>query len=482
MSPQDKMDPDGIRSDGVTDEPAASHLHLYEENRQKLAHFEEPVLLHTDSPHQHLYFANFDGTDNDKINDPAHESNVGLISDQLEALQKAGNRQIGSGYVAGVGTQQNRPVAKFFDDVSGFSVTERAEEMYKKFIEQAKQWGDRDSDAQIAVASLSFSRGGESNAIFTRLVEERGIQDMSGAVYTKGKHGEIEHVEYTNPPLVPPHQVAQAVAMFDPVGTGHAMAEDRRLPPSVISGIQLIALDEHRTLFPSDHIIDPGLTPDGRFAGLYVPGAHCDVGGTYHRDGLSSRSGNFVVDYLNGLSDKPILKNLEESTDPRLNVIHHSVEGKLLYEVGYRIDRTKAEGFNETLVDPRDLIRVPDPNNAEARNEALSSRFERQTMPNGPLHNAVTALEGARSEMDEWIDRVHAASQNPDGSVWDRMQHQVAQDFRQSPAGQVFQQDASALNHVWDNQLQAQQGHAAAQQAAQQEMQNNQQHSQGFGR
>ena len=84
--------------------------------------------------------------------------------------------------------------------------------------------------------------------------------------------------------------------------------------------------------------------------------------------------------------------------------------------------------------------------------------------------------------MDAWIDRVHAASQNPDGSVWDRMQHQVAQDFRQSPAGQVFQQDASALNHVWDNQLQAQQGHAAAQQAAQQEMQNNQQHSQGFGR
>ncbi len=468
MVPQDKMDPDGIRSDGVTYESAASHLRIYDEGRQKLAHFEEPVLLHANNPHQYLYFANFDGTDNDKINDPEHESNVGLISDQLEALQKTGNHQIGSGYVAGVGTQQNRPVAKFLDDVSGASVNERAEEMYKLCIEQASKWRKNDPEAQISVASLSFSRGGESNAIFTRLLEERGLQDPSGAVYTSNRHGEIEHVEHTKPPLVPPHQVAQA--------------EDRRLPPSVISGIQLIALDEHRTLFPSDHIIDPGLTPDGRFAGLYVPGAHCDVGGSYHRDGLSSRAGNFVVDYLNGLSDKPILKNLEESADPRLNVIHHSVEGKLLYEVGYRIDRTKPEGFNETLVHPRDVIRVPDPDNAEARNEVLSSRFERQTMPNGPLHNAVAAVEGARSEMDAWIDRVHAASQNPDGSVWDRMQHQVAQDFRQSPAGQVFQQDASALNHVWDNQLQTQQRQTAAQQAAQHDMQNNQQHSQGFGR
>lgn len=482
MSPQDKMDPDGIRNDGVSYEAAASHLHIYEDNRQKLTDFKEPVLLHSGNPHQYLYFANFDGTDNDKIHDPEHKTNVGLISDQLEALEDAGNNQIGSGYVAGVGTQQGRPVAKLFDDVSGVSVNERAEEMYKQFIEQAKRWNDRDPDAQISVASLSFSRGGESNAIFTRMVEERGIQDPSGAVYAFNKHGEIEHVEYSNPPLVPPHQVAQAVAMFDPVGTGQAMGEDRRLPPSVISGIQLIALDERRTLFPSDHIIDPGLTLDGRFAGLYVPGVHCDVGGSYFRDGLSSRSGNFVIDYLNGLSDKPILKNLEESADPRLNVIHHSVEGKWLYEMGYRIDRTKPEGFNETLVHPRDLTRVPDPNNAEPRNEALSSRFERQTMPNGPLRNAVATVESAKSEMDDWIDRAYAASQNPDGSVWDQMQHQVAQHFRQSPAGQVFQQDASALNQGWDNQLQAQQAQVAAQQAAQQDMQNTQQPSQGPGR
>lgn len=397
MSPQDDVKWDGIRSDWVSHEPAASHLHIYADNRLTLKTFHEPVLLHSNDPHSHIYFASFDGSDNDKIHDPDHKTNIGLISNQLEVLEKEGNHKIGSGYVAGPGTQQDRPVTKLWDDMSGFSVDERAEQMYKLMIEKAWTWKTKDPDAVISIASISFSRGGESNAIFTRLVEERGIQDMSGAVYTKGKHGEIEHVEYTKPPLVPPHQVAQAVAMLDPVGTGQAMGEDRRLPPSVISGIQLIALDEHRTLFQSDHVIDPGLTPDGRFAGLYVPGAHSDVGGGYFRDGLSSRSGNFVIDYLNGLSDKPILKNLEESTNPRLNVIHHSVEGNMLYEMGYRIDRTQPAGYNETLVNPRNLLKVSDPHNAEPRNEALSSRFERQTMPNGPLQNAVESVRGVKT-------------------------------------------------------------------------------------
>ena len=73
-------------------------------------------------------------------------------------------------------------------------------------------------------------------------------------------------LEYTRPPLVEPGQVAQAVGLFDPVGTGDPVKHhDRRLPPSVISGIQITAADERRGLFKSDRIVDPGMTPDGRF-------------------------------------------------------------------------------------------------------------------------------------------------------------------------------------------------------------------------
>ena len=42
------------------------------------------------------------------------------------------------------------------------------------------------------------------------------IQDPTGAKYTYDSHGQIKHVEYARPALVSPHQVAQAVVMFDP--------------------------------------------------------------------------------------------------------------------------------------------------------------------------------------------------------------------------------------------------------------------------
>jgi hypothetical protein len=46
------------------------------------------------------------------------------------------------------------------------------------------------------------------------------------------------------------------VGLFDAVGTGEPVREhDRRLPPSVISGFQIISADERRGLFKSDRII-----------------------------------------------------------------------------------------------------------------------------------------------------------------------------------------------------------------------------------
>jgi type VI secretion system (T6SS) phospholipase Tle1-like effector len=468
MSQQDRIDKDGVRHDDVSYDSAASHLFVYEDDREELAPFQEPVLLHSNNPHERLYIAALDGTGNDKFHDPGHETNVGLISDQIEALKLTGNSKVGGDYVEGPGTQQHAPFTRLLDGMYGHTVDERAEQMYKLFIEQAWKWKQLDPDAQIRVASIGFSRGGEEVALFARMVEERGIQNPSGAQYTYDSHHQIKYVEYTKPALVGPHQVAQAVAMFDPVGTGSAMREDRRLPPSVVSGIQFTAMDEHRGLFKSDRIIDPGITADGRFAGVYVPGAHSDVGGGYNRNGLAIRSGNFAIDYINGLSDVPILAKTAEPDDPRLNVIHHSQDGMFLYRVAPKIDRLAPDGYNELEVSRHAKGQVPDAYNAEPRNEALSTQFERQPMPNGPVPGAPELRhEASKSELDQWIDRMYTASQNPDNASWDKMQHETAQTYLRTPDGLQFQQQADHLNGLWDLQWQAQQRDQASQQMVQ---------------
>jgi hypothetical protein len=447
MSSNDKMDMDGIRNDHVPYEPAASHLHVYADDRLQLTSFKEPILLHADSPHERLYVAALDGTGNDVIHDPEHATNVGLIYKQLAS---GDNSKVTVGYVAGPGTQQHEPLAHAIDGMRGYTADVRVEEMYKQFIDQARQWKKEDPDAQIRVAGTGFSRGADEVALFARMVEERGIQDSAGAKYVYDSHGQIKHVEYTKPPLVSAHEVAQAVALFDPVGTGHEMHEDRRLPPSVISGIQLTALDEHRGLFKSDRVIDPGIAPDGRFAGVYVPGAHSDVGGGYNRDGLSMRSGNIAIDYLNGLSDQPFLNKNPEPDDSRLNVIHHSQSSMLLYRVAPKIDRIEPGGYNELEVSKRESKHLADPYNAEPRNETLGHQFEWQTMPNGALPIAIGLQKDApaisrSSSTEDMFNALCMAAANKD----DAASRGIAQVYGQSDAGQTFLGMGQVMNqHV----------------------------------
>jgi hypothetical protein len=93
----DKPDADGVLDDGVGHDAADSKLHVYADDRQQLSVFQEPVLLHANKPHERLYVAALDGTGNDKFDDPQHETNVGLISDQIKRLKESGNSSIGGG-------------------------------------------------------------------------------------------------------------------------------------------------------------------------------------------------------------------------------------------------------------------------------------------------------------------------------------------------------------------------------------------------
>ncbi|SEM25548.1 Uncharacterized alpha/beta hydrolase domain [Pseudoxanthomonas sp. GM95] len=386
MTEHHKLEKDGVLGDGVSHYPAsAEDLATYSRANTALSQFQAPILIHAGNPNEKLFIAAFDGTGNDVFSDPEHATNVAGIRSQIKHLNRDGNDQIEVGYVIGPGTQKNA-LARTLDGADGHTYNERLEDMYRQFIEKASEWKAENPDAQIRVADVGFSRGAEQAAGFSRLVHERGIQDPDGAVYKLGSHGEIKSVAYNKEPIVEPGQVAQAVGLFDPVGTGDPVKhQDRRLPPSVISGVQIIAEDERRGLFKSTHIIDPGQTSDGRLLGVTVAGAHSDIGGSYHRDGLATRSGNLMTDYVNALSDKPFLDKRAEPSDPRLNVVHRSEEGMLLYKWGSKVDRLQPEGYVERLVPKHMVDKVLDPNNAEPIDQSLRAKFPQHAVQIGAV-------------------------------------------------------------------------------------------------
>ncbi|HEV7123524.1 MAG TPA: DUF2235 domain-containing protein [Rhodanobacter sp.] len=419
MSHEHKLDKDGIRNDGVPHyEADASRLKSHIEASETLSRFSAPLLVHSDNPHQHLYLAALDGTGNDLYKDPRHATNIAKIYEQIGEV---GNHRIAAGYVPGPGTQ-DQFLTRTIDGINGNTYDERVEQMYEKFIDHAWAWKKDDPQAEISLVAVGFSRGSEQAAGLARLVHDRGIQDPAGAVYTRDQHDQIMHVEYTRPPLVEPGQVVQAVALLDPVGTGEAVrAHDRRLPPSVISGFEIIAADERRALFKSDHIIDPGMTPDGRFLGVAVAGTHSDIGGSYHRDGLAIRSGNLLITYLNTLSDRPFLKLQAVPGDPRLNVVHGSEDGKLIYRLGRKVNRFDAGGYNELLVPKRMAGQVSDPYNAEPRDEVLNGRFERQAVKSSAQTVTPDAARDERSgDLSMRLDRMLAAGQANDWAKFSR--------------------------------------------------------------
>ncbi|MBS7456377.1 T6SS phospholipase effector Tle1-like catalytic domain-containing protein [Coralloluteibacterium stylophorae] len=432
--------------DGVSTVPAtAEDLETYARASQELAAFRSPVLVSDARPHERLYLAAFDGTGNSMLHDePERHTNVARIYQQVEQLNDSGVDTIRGGYVEGVGTQGGW--SGLWDQMTGRTYDPRLEEMYLQFVRQAHEWMLKDPGAEVRLATIGFSRGGEQAAGFTRLVEERGIQNPVGAVIERDRHGLITSATYPGPPLRAPGSVVQAVGLFDPVGTGEPRDHDRRPPPAVVSGFQIWAADEFRDLFKGTYILDPGATADGRFLSVRVAGAHSDIGRGYALDGLGIRSGNLMIDYLNSLSDRPFLQKAEEPTDPRRNVIHRSEEHLFIYRTSIH-DRTGERGHVDLLAPPA-LCRI-DCRDAEPRNEVMAAGLTWRPVAIGPVPPGMAAqiealphvsmvgrlLEAAR-EGDiakvERLTRDHAAS--AEGQAWlQRGQAQLQEAERSGP-------------------------------------------------
>lgn len=205
------------------------------------------------------------------------------------------------------------------------------------------------------------------------------------------------------------------------------------------------------------------MTPDGRFLAVTVAGAHSDIGGSYHRDGLAIRSGDLLVDYVNGLSDNPFLKREAISNDPRQDVVHRSEDGMLLYRIAPKVNRANPNGYNERLVPRSEIKRVADPFNAEPVDESLSRQFERQRVATD-IHSADKdeVMQAPAHALSSRLDRLLAAGQTNDWEVFSRENQALA--FGDAGRDMLVRADAVV---DWQEQQALQQ--TAQQQAMQQQ-------------
>lgn len=242
---------------------SAEKLASYDKAPKEVSQFESPQLHDTRAdPHSRLFVALFDGMENDVVKDPLHASNVGLLKEQIEENERD-DPTISGFYKEGPSTRGG--VKGVLDGAMGRTYQERIDFMYQKLAERTAIWLEEDPDVNIKVLSVGFSQGGGQVAGFSRLLHERGIRS----------------VENEKQVLRAPGTTPQALGLYDPVATGTPSRNDRHPPSSVISGIQITAVDEYRTKFPSTTIIAQGKSEDGRFLGVTTAGAHSDIGGGY---------------------------------------------------------------------------------------------------------------------------------------------------------------------------------------------------------
>lgn len=349
----DNVKPEPQKSDGVDVRRAtAEQLASYDIAQKQIDGFHVPQLYNQNDPNSRVFVALFDGTGNDAIHDPEHITNVGLLKDQLEAAARQ-NPNIAGYYKEGPGTQGG--LRGVYDGATGGTYQQRLEAMYREFDKQAAAWLRENPNAKISVVSVGFSRGAEQAAGFTRMVDERGVQDPAGRRVEKSLFGD-DKVSYVKPPLQVPGQIAQAMALYDPVATGAPKHNDRRPADSVLSGVQIKAGNEYRDLFPADNIIPQGLSEDKRFLGVTTAGCHSDIGGGYKLNGLSTRNFNLMSGYLNATLGTNLVQKLEVPTAPEMSVIHDSSQHKFFYlksEVRGTTAKQDPQGLAVEPVDPK---------------------------------------------------------------------------------------------------------------------------------
>ena len=398
-------------------------LEVNDRARAMQALHEVPVLQRAGNPHEHLFFALFDGTGQDVDNPRQSPTNVGALARQAEVLSRDPSNRMGLTYIEGVGTQDD-VLVQGLDKMLAFSWDEKLEEAYRDLSRQTWEWQQQDPDAQVRVASVGYSRGAVLAAGLARLVDEYGIAHPTELKFGRDANGNVA-VQSDRPPLVEPGNVAQALGLYDPVGTSFPEGYDARRPPSVISAVTLAANDEGRRDFAHQAILQPGLSEGRRFANLLVPGGHSNVGGGNRDAGLEAMHFNTMADYLNALRDEPIFAYRALPDDPAQ------------YTVFQARGPSAIRGMDtDTLRDLRTELancKVVDPcRDGEPMDQALAAQFTyRAVHPSAPVPTLPgLSREAGNTQSDPGMPhapRSPAEKGHPDNALFEKLREGVRQ-------------------------------------------------------
>lgn len=209
------------------------------------------------TPDQFVFFAAFDGTNNDEAKNVAPGevggTNVWELSQQVSDTSNVVSR-----YYPGPGTSAALAHSSWLPAAVTQQVIDAAEAAYRQFSDSAAAWIKNHPGQPVSIALTAFSRGSASAAIFSQLVYERGVIDKDD----------------NNKVLIPPGQVGVAAGLiFDPVTTG--VDANLAFAPNADNIVVIKALNEYRGMFQASNYAQPGVSVIGMY------GNHCDIGGGY---------------------------------------------------------------------------------------------------------------------------------------------------------------------------------------------------------
>ncbi|MBO9648664.1 MAG: DUF2235 domain-containing protein [Variovorax sp.] len=379
------------------------------------------------SPGKFVFFAAFDGTNNDKDNlalsGSPYQTNVANLYDQVEANETS---RFASGYYPGVGTggqAGNLLNAALFPTAAIRAAAEQALSEFAKEAHIYLQNHPTATPADLSVATAGFSRGTASEVVFTRLLEERGLVLADGTQ------------------VAPPSTVrVSAMVMIDPV---HTFVEgDLSLPPNVQGNVLVFrAEDEHRTDFRlADYSADP------RVQVLSLPGNHSGLGGGYDLRGTAAVVLEGSTAYLrnSGVDVAPVPASLR--FDPTLPAP--------IYTEGYQTARNG------------DVLGDPDTGRAATVWRLDDRGKERVGVP------ATSVREDQKdwvpvTELDRLVERLYQAAISSDETFRQQETRAATQQYLSTPDGRSWMQEVgeyqreqqAALERERQRQAQEEQAH-----------------------
>src|SRR4051812_47181436 len=206
-----------------------------------------------------IFFAAFDGTNNDLTTaGPGKNTNVAQLFLQAQAAAST-HPGLQANYYPGPGTKGTLTRSAWLNDAVTAQVQAAAENAYQDFARAAAAWLDDHFGGPVTAVITSFSRGVASAAIFTQLLNARGL---------------IEPVPPNGVLIAPGEVKVSAGVLFDPVATG--VEVNVAFAPNVRNVVNIRAQDDYRQLFKA---VD--YSSQAAVRTIEMIGNHCDIGGGY---------------------------------------------------------------------------------------------------------------------------------------------------------------------------------------------------------